>query len=65
MDSRAQRRAERRNREDSHENSRIRPAQPPSVRNDNGAGELPVTADTEAIPVRDLRYHRIDRLVPL
>ena len=27
--------------------------------------QLAVTADTEAIPVRDLRYHRIDRLVPL
>ena len=27
--------------------------------------QVPVTADNEALAARDLRYHRIDRLVPL
>jgi len=27
--------------------------------------QVAVTADTDTIPARDLRYHRIDRLVPL
>jgi hypothetical protein len=35
------------------------------VHDDNAARQEAVTTDNEAIPVRDLRYHRIDRLVPL
>src|SRR5450755_2639811 len=37
----------------------------PALRNDNGVHQPAVTADNESIPARDLRYHRIDRLVPL
>ena len=51
--------------QDSPEQPRIRAEFERTLPGDTGNPEVVVTEDTKTIVVRDLRYHRIDRLVPL